>query len=115
MTRIALGQTHLNLSASEMQNRRPVMLKPGVKRAARSPRKMVKFKSLQPCKGETNLNIRCATMLANDCDIRVPPLQGLVDLWGWFTRASARRTRSSPGCHIEGFQPCGISDKLVRK
>jgi len=47
-------------------------------------------------------------MLASDCDIGVSPLQGLGDLWGRLTWACARRTRSSPGYHIAGFQPFRI-------
>jgi len=35
----------------------------------------------------------------------VTPLQGWGGLWGRLTWASARRTRSSPGYHIGGFQP----------
>ena len=33
------------------------------------------------------------------------PLQGLGNLWMQLTWASARQTRSSPGCHMAGFQP----------
>src|SRR5712692_1985566 len=54
-------------------------------------------------------------MLASDWDMRVSPLQGLGDLCGRLTWASARRTRSSPGCHMAGLRPCPICGLKARE
>src|SRR6266446_455674 len=54
-------------------------------------------------------------MLARDWDMRVSPLQGLGDLWGRLTWASARRTRSSPGCHMPGLRPWPICGRKARE
>src|SRR5213592_2016167 len=53
-------------------------------------------------------------MLARDWDIRVTPLQGLGGMWGRLTWAFARRTRSSPGCHIADLRPWQIGGLVAR-
>src|SRR6266704_3528807 len=53
-------------------------------------------------------------MLARDWDIRITPLQGLGGLWRRLTWAFARRTRSSPGCHMADLRPWQISGLVAR-